>query len=147
MPADLFTVELLDAPEPDAPALPARTMPLPGEALGSWLLRYAAPFGIAPEALLFGDREAELTADPEWWRKPDPLLIAAIARGTGVASDRIQSLTLLDWLGPGRDDAVPERFGRQRFTAASPSQQTRRIGVCPECLAEDDIPHIRRDWG
>lgn len=146
MPADLFMVELLDAPEPDAPALPARTMPLPGEALGSWLLRYAAPFGIAPETLLFGDREAELTADVEWWRKPDPLVIAAIARGTGVAADRIRSLTLLDWRGPGRDDAVPERFGRQRFTAASPSQQTRRIGICPECLAEDDIPHIRRDW-
>lgn len=146
MPADLFTVELLDGPEPDAPALPARVMPLPGEALGSWLLRHAAPLGIAPEPLLFGDRESELTADPEWWRKPDPLVVAAIARGTGVAVDHIRSLTLLDWPGHGRDDTVPERFGRQRFTSARPSQQKRRIGICPECLAEDDIPYIRRDW-
>jgi len=51
---------------------------------------------------------------------------------------------LRTWVG--ERERMPERFGRQRFTAARPSQQTRRIGVCPECLAEDDIPYIRRDW-
>ncbi len=126
--------------------MPARMAPLPDEALPSWLLRFADPFGVSPEALLLGDGEADLAAHPEWWRKPDPLLVAALARGAGVTNDDIRSLSFAEWPDNGRDDALPERFGRQRFTVERPTRQTRRIGVCPDCLAEDDIPYIRRTW-
>ena len=146
MSVELFAVELIEPGEVGPPPLPALTAPVAGEALASWLLRYAAPFGVSPEALLLGDEEMAHAADPEWWRKPDPLVIAALARGAGVSADAIRGLTFADWPDLGRDDVLPDRFARQRFTAAKPLQRPRHIGVCPECLASDDTPHIRRDW-
>jgi transposase len=145
-PAETYDVEFLDAEVVEAPRLPARVTPLPEEALASWLLRFADPFGVSPEALLLGDGDADLATHPEWWRKPDPLLVAAVARGTGVSGGDVRSLTFADWPDDGRDDALPERFSRQRFTVERPARQTRRIGVCPDCLAEDDIPYVRRTW-
>ena len=146
LPAEIYEVEFFDAEAVEARRLPARVAPLPDEALPSWLLRFANPFGVSPEALLLGDGEADLAAHPEWWRKPDPLLVAALARGAGVTNDDVRSLTFAEWPDNGRDDALPERFSRQRFTVERPTRQTRRIGVCPDCLAEDDIPYIRRAW-
>ncbi len=146
LPAEIYEVEFFDAEAVEARRLPARVAPLPDEALPSWLLRIANPFGVSPEALLLGDGEADLAAHPEWWRKPDPLLVAALARGAGVTNDDVRSLSFAEWPDNGRDDALPERFSRQRFTVERPTRQTRRIGVCPDCLAEDDIPYIRRAW-
>lgn len=145
-PAETYEVEFLDAETVEAPRLLARVTPLPDEALASWLLRFADPFGVSPEALLLDDSEADLATHPEWWRKPDPLLVAALARGTGVAGDNVRALTFADWPDDGRDDALPERFSRQRFTVERPARQARRIGVCPDCFAEDDIPYVRRTW-
>lgn len=145
-PAETYEVEFLDTEIVEARRLPARVTPLPEEALASWLLRFADPFGVSPESLLLGDGEADLAANPEWWRKPDPLLIAALARGTGMSNDDVRALTFADWPDDGRDDALPERFSRQRFTVERPARQARRIGVCPDCLAEDDIPYVRRTW-
>ncbi|MGH6834143.1 MAG: TniQ family protein [Methylocella sp.] len=145
-PAETYEVEFFDAEVVEAPRLPARVTPLPDEALASWLLRFADPFGVSPEALLLGDGEAGLATHPEWWRKPDALLVAALARGTGTSDDDVRALTFADWPDDGRDDALPERFSRQRFTLEQPARQTRRIGVCPGCLAEDDTPYVRRTW-
>ena len=145
-PAETYDVEFFDTEVIAAPRLPARAAPLPDEALASWLLRFAGPFGVSPEALLLGDGERDVAAHPEWWRKPDPVLIAALVRGTGMSSDRIRALTFADWPDDGRDDALPERFSRQRFTVEQPSHQTRRIGVCPDCFAEDEVPYLRRTW-
>ncbi|WP_336966814.1 TniQ family protein [Sphingobium aquiterrae] len=146
MSVELFEAELGDTQAPVTAARAAPVLPLAGEALPSWLLRYAAPFGIAAERLLFGDAEMALARNPEWWRKPDPRLIDTIADTTGVPPERVRALTLLDWPDSGIDDAMPERFARQRFVVAKPAQQNRRMGVCPECLSEDDDPYIRRDW-
>jgi transposase/predicted RNA-binding Zn-ribbon protein involved in translation (DUF1610 family) len=145
-PADTYEVEFFDTEAAAAPRLPARVTPLPDEALASWLLRFADPFGVSPESLLLGDGERGLAAHPEWWRKPDPLLIAALARGTGVPADHIRLLSFADWPDVGRDDALPDRFSRQRFMVERPSRQTRRIGVCPECFSEDEAPYVRRTW-
>jgi len=145
-PAELFAVELFDVEPAGAPALPVRVGPLPDEALASWLLRFADPFGVSPETLLIGDAEADLARSPDWWRKPDPLLVAAIARGAGLSAPQIRVMTFAEWGDDLHDDVMPERFGRQRYVAERPSQQTRRIGICPECLAEDDTPYVRRAW-
>ncbi len=145
-PAETYEVEFFDTETVEAPRLLARVTPLPDEALASWLLRFADPFGVSPEALLLGDGEADLAMHPEWWRKPDPLLPAALARSAGVPNDDVRALTFADWPDDGRDDALPERFSRQRLTVEQPARQSRRIGVCPECFAEDDIPYVRRTW-
>ena len=145
-PAETYEVEFFDTETVEAPRLLACVTPLPDEALASWLLRFADPFGVSPEALLLGDGEADLAMHPEWWRKPDPLLAAALARSAGVPNDDVRALTFADWPDDGRDDALPERFSRQRFTVEQPARQSRRIGVCPECFAEDDIPYVRRTW-
>ena len=137
-PAEIYEVEFFDAAERAPRSLPARVAPLPDEALASWLFRFAEPFGVSPEALLLGDGEMDFTTHPDWWRKPDALVVAALARGTGVPGDRIRPLSFADW--PDDDgvvDSVPDRFGRQRFTAEQTSHQSRRIGICPDCFAED----------
>lgn len=146
MPVELFDVELGQPQAPVKATRSAPVLPLAGEALPSWLLRYAAPLGVAPETLLFGDVEMALAGNPEWWRKPDPRLIDTIVETTGVPHDRVHGLTLLNWPDCGIDDAMPDRFSHQRFVAAKPAQQNRRMSVCPECLSEDDDPYIRRDW-
>ena len=145
-PGELFDVELFDVADAAAPRLPARVTPLAGEALASWLLRFARPFGISPEALLLGDGEADLARQAEWWRKPDLLVVAALSRGTGLSAQRIQTMTFANWADDLRDDMTPDRFGRRRYTGERSSQQGRRIGVCPHCLAEDETPYIRRAW-
>ena len=145
-PAEIYEVEFLDAAVVSAPLLRAKVAPLPDEALASWLLRFAQPFSIAPDALLLGDGERDLTRHPDWWRKPNPLIVTALARGTGVSRERIRSLSFVDWPDDGHADAVPERFSRQRFTSERPTHQPRRIGVCPDCLAEDEVPYVRRIW-
>ena len=146
MPVELFDVELGQSQAPMTATRSAPVLPLASEALPSWLLRYAAPLGVAPETLLFGDAEMALAGNPEWWRKPDPRLIDTIVETTGVRHDQVRGLTLLDWPDSGIDDAMPDRFSHQRFVAAKPAQQNRRMSVCPECLIEDDDPYIRRDW-
>ncbi len=146
MPGELFAVELIEAGPVAPPVLPACIVPLPNEALASWLLRYASPFGLAPEALLLGDGEMALAADPDWWRNPDPLIGAAIARATRNPAEAVMAMTFAGWRELGRDDVVPDRFARQRFTSSKPLQRARHTGVCPECLAEDETPYIRRDW-
>jgi transposase len=147
----LFAVELFEpvGPETDEHRrqLPGRVAPLPGEALGSWLLRYAEPFGLAPEALLLRSCDVELAAATEWWRRPHRALIDGLAQRTGVSAAEIGVMTFADWLGDGRSDEMPERFSRLRFQNVRPvTRQMRRTSVCPRCIAEDETQYIRRNW-
>jgi hypothetical protein len=57
-----------------------------------------------------------------------------------------ESLSFADWPDDGRVDALPDRFSRQRFTVERPTRQTRRIGVSPDCFAEDEVPYVSRTW-
>ncbi len=146
---DLFEVELLE-PLPDEliarrPRLPGQVAPLPGEALASWLLRYAEPFGIAPEDLLLRTSETELAGRGDWWRRPHPALIEQLAQATGVDPIRIVNMTLCS--GREASDDIRDRFSWLRFQAARPvNRQQRRMAVCPLCLAEDETSYVRRDW-
>lgn len=146
---DLFEVELFE-PLPDEtaarrPQLPGQVMPLPGEALASWLLRYAEPFGFAPEDLLPRTSEAELAGHGDWWRRPYPALIERLAQATGVDPMTIADMTL--WSGDEATDDRCDRFSWLRFQASRPvNRQQRRMAVCPLCLAEDETPYVRRDW-
>src|ERR1700679_874351 len=130
----LFTVELFEpvGPETDEHRrqLPGRVAPLPGEALGAWLRRYAEPFGLAPEALLLRSCDIELAAATEWWRRPHRALINGLAQRTGVSAAEIGVMTFADWRDDGRSDEMPERFSRLRFQNVRPvTRQMRRISV------------------
>jgi hypothetical protein len=147
----LFSVELFEPAGPETNEhrrqLPGRVTPLPGEALGSWLLRHAEPFGLAPEALLPRSCDVELAATTEWWRRPHQALIDGLAKRTGLSAAEIGAMTCAGWRGDGRSDEMPERFSRLRFQNVRPvTRQMRRASVCPRCIAEDETPYIRRNW-
>ena len=146
-PADLFAVEELPL-ETTLPAhraaLPLHAAPLPGEALPSWLFRFSEPFGLSPASLLLRDLEV---GDDEWWRHPSDDAIALIAGRTRLARDHLRALTFAAWTADAGADQIAERFARIRFRLARPTaRHSRRIAVCPQCLAEDEAPHIRKAW-
>ncbi|KND57442.1 hypothetical protein BVER_04073 [Candidatus Burkholderia verschuerenii] len=147
---DLFEVELFDPPAEEAvvtqrPKLPGVIAPLPDEALASWLLRYAEPFGIAPEDLLLRHADRTLAGPGDWWRRPPPALIEHLARATGTDATTLADLTL--WPGNEETDDPRDRFAGLRFRAQGrTSHRRQRIAVCPHCLANDPTPHVRRDW-
>jgi transposase len=147
---ELFEVEAFDPLLSAVGArsrLPGHVRPLPGEALGSWLFRYAEPFGVHPEMLLFRSDEDELISGVDWWRRPEPILVDTLAQRTGASVERIEAMTFMAWSADSRDSEIVERFARTRFRAGRPAvRQMRRVAVCPRCLAEDSIPYIRRNW-
>jgi transposase len=146
---DLFEVELLepiaDEPAAQRPRLPGQVTPFAGEALASWLLRYAEPFGIAPEDLLPRNCNIELTAHGDWSRRPHPALIESLAQATGVEPMTIADMTLRS--GDEASDDMRDRFSALRFRVpCTISRRQRPMAVCPLCLAEDATPYVRRDW-
>lgn len=143
LPAELFEVELLDTDEVRAPCLPARIMPLPGEALASWLLRYAGPFGVSPETLLLDDDESALAASPEWWRKPDPAVMTAIARSTGVPDDAIRPLYFTDCPTTG---VMTRCLNGSRVSALPVRSHRARGGGSASALLALQRTRFRREW-
>lgn len=114
---DLFEVELLE-PMADEPAahrsrLPGQVTPFAGEALASWLLRYAEPFGIAPEDLPLRNGEIGLATHGDWSRRPHPALIEQLAQATGADPMIVADLTL--WSGDEAADDLRDRFSALRF--------------------------------
>lgn len=148
---DLFEVELF---EPAAPAagtaqafLPGDVRPLPDEALGSWFVRMAAPFGIAPEVLLLRNQDSALVGGTEWWRRPGHELLTALARRTGRNVIELRAMTFAAWSDAGPFDEQADHFKRQHFRRGrAPAMPPRRLSVCSSCLADDNIPYVRRDW-
>lgn len=144
--AELFEVEELP-PEAMFPAhrpfLPLHTAPLPGEALPSWLFRFCAPFGLSPASLLRGLELGEV----EWWRHPTDDVIALTAGRTGLAEDQLRAMTFAAWTPDPLADLITERFARDRLRRTRPAARlSGRSSVCPECIAEDETPHIRKAW-
>ncbi|MDA8251059.1 MAG: TniQ family protein [Rhodospirillales bacterium] len=145
--AELFEVEELP-PETTILAhqasLPSHATPLPGEALPSWMFRFCEPFGMSPASLLLHDLEL---GDGAWWRHPSNEAIASIARRTRLTEDQVRTLTFASWAPDTLADQIPERFARVRFGLARPTGRlSHRITVCPQCLAEDETPYIRKAW-
>jgi DNA-directed RNA polymerase specialized sigma24 family protein len=126
--------------------LPGRITPRPMESLASWLLRYAAPFGLAPTELFFGSREIRVLRDDTWWLRPHPVLVEAISKATGLSIAQIGAMTFPNGQHAVLDD-LARRFSRTRYYAAPMAREARRqTAVCPHCLASDRVPYYRRDW-
>jgi transposase len=147
--ADLFDVELFDSPEvaADSIPLPVSVSPCADEALASWLLRYATPLAIPPEILLLDRADAELIDRADWWRRPDPRLLVRLAARTGVTTSVLAAMTFLDCCPPGWRDEMSDHFARWRFhRPPTVSRCLRRFAICPQCLAEDATPYVRKTW-
>src|SRR5258707_11901272 len=146
-PSAPLAVELFD-PVREKRCLPGRVAPLDGEALASWLLRYAAPFALAPVELLFDAGEIAHTDGSRWTLRPKRPQLEAISAATGIPIQRIAGMTFGDSAAPcARLDDVARRFSRRRYHLQPCEKDRRRpIAVCPRCLANDPIAYIRRDW-
>jgi transposase len=146
--ADLFEIELFELPQETgrlrSGAIPARVEPLPGESLSSWLLRYAAPFAVSPETLLLDHEDASLLAGPDWWRRPDPLVIARLTERTGLPASALVEMSMLQ---ETFEEPIPDRFSSVRFQFPRPAKQaSHRVGICPQCVSEDTFPYARKTW-
>lgn len=146
--APRFEVEFLEPGAAEVtPSLPARVQPSPNEALCSWLLRYAEPFGVSPERLLLDRADMHLIDGPDWWRSPAAGVLSRLADRSGIDRAKLAAMTFLDWCAVGDSANVPERFANTRYQFARPRQGAlNRIGVCPACLASDEAAYVRKDW-
>lgn len=122
---------------------PVAIMPAPGELLSSWLHRLAYANGVPPR--YFG---ALLGAPGENWSArldralPDRIL-RLLGEHTHIPLEDIAALTVApDPLAVLR---LPLRPGSQQTCA--PGRQVTWLQFCPACLAEDETPYFRRDWG
>jgi transposase len=107
-------------------------------------LRYATPCEVAPETVLLDQEDATLLDGHDWWRRPDPLIIARLAERTRISPAALSEMSCLN---ESVYDDVPERFASVRFQFERPIKRgMHRIGVCPQCLADDEIPYVRKTW-
>src|SRR5262249_9717192 len=59
----------------------------------------------------------------------------------------LKGLTFSDWERHPMADEVTRRFARSRTRDRPLSNYpSRRYGVCPECLAADALPYLRKRW-
>jgi transposase len=148
---EVFDVELLEpittSRQDQLTSLPTRVQPSPQEALSSWLLRYAAPLGVPPERLLLDRADMDLIDGPDWWRRPCARLISRLAERSGLDPSIFPDMTFSDWSHIESTEDLPERFASGRFQLARPEKRAlNRVAICPGCLAEDEIPYIRKHW-
>ena len=128
------------------PRLPIHVEPRDGEALCSWLTRLSNRIGMTPLDAARRAFGVDSYRRPEWWRRPSPAELAAIANKSSLGIERVRAMTLLDW-AETRCDERHERFcapgfWRQRARAAA----VRPMAMCWACLAADDEPFIRTEW-
>ncbi|ATE65186.1 TniQ family protein [Rhizorhabdus dicambivorans] len=144
--SELYATEVHEPLAPLKYVLPVYTAPIAGEALLSWLSRLAAMVGQSP--LLF-TRHAfgiDSLGRPEWWRRPTTDQRDRLLAVSGLTPRQLDRMTLQGW-STARNDETDTRFSPRRVT--HPRQYARGVRtmfVCGECLAEDEIPYLRREW-
>ncbi len=144
--SDLFVVSAMPEVSRARATLPVHVEPAADEALVSWLVQVS--WALRQSPLMFSRHgfKVDTAADPEWWRRPSAGVLATIAERTGVEPSRLRAMTLLGW-SIARDDEGGHHFTRGRWTREKPGHRRgRRIGVCAQCLAEDERPYLRLLW-
>jgi hypothetical protein len=147
--AEFFEVELFEPSQliTACTALPLSVSACTDEVLASWLLRYAAPLAVPPEILLLDRADTRLIERADWWRRPDPLLLARLSARTGLPTAALAAMTFLDFSPQNWHEEVYERFARWRFQLPRSTRRSRhRLAICPQCLAEDATPYVRKLW-
>ncbi|WP_246667852.1 TniQ family protein [Bradyrhizobium macuxiense] len=120
--------------------------PNDGEALCSWLARLGQRLGLRPVDTALQAFGIESRHRPEWWRRPSSAEVAILARRTGLATERIEAMTLTAW-AHDRSDERHERFGARGFQSQRARSATvRPTPQCSACLSADETPFIRLEW-
>lgn len=144
--SELYTTEVHEPLVPPKCVLPVYTAPIAGEALLSWLSRLAALVGQSP--LLF-TRHAfgiESTGRPEWWKRPTADQRGRLLAASGLTTRQLDDMTLQGW-STARNDETDSRFSPRRVILPKPyARAARSLYVCGACIAEDEIPYLRREW-
>lgn len=126
---------------------PGRPPLMEGESFSSWFARVAAANGLRPAELYRIVQPGGGLSPRDLDRHGDIHLLGAMADKTGVSREELEQSTFhrwagwaferddglvkLDWLPPAGREKAKRCFGQQ---------------VCPSCLAEDTIPHLRLGW-
>lgn len=143
--SDLYSVDEL-APSASRRRLPVHVEPGRDEALWPWLCRLGNIIGLSPLStvhLCFG---IDSWGDPEWWRHPGEGRLTTISERTGLALERVRAMTFDGW-GIALDDETAGRFSAERVRRGPRRMHHERpITICPQCLAEDPEPYLRRLW-
>jgi hypothetical protein len=130
--------------------LPFYVQPAPQEALISWFWRLVTHAGVSALALgrgSFGVGPRLGLGAAQWWRHPDPMLLAQISRCTGLNPHALREMTFLDHAPSVRDDEVVDRFNGSRFILRPPKWRSKnRFVVCAPCLQSDQQPYVRLLW-
>lgn len=125
--------------------LPVHVEPGRDEALWPWLCRLGNVIDLSPLStvhLCFG---FDSWADPEWWRHPGEARLTTISERTGLALERVRAMTFDGWRTAF--DETPGRFSAERVRHRPRRMHHERpITICPQCLAEDPEPYLRRLW-
>jgi TniQ len=146
-PSDLYSAELLAALTVVPRHLPPLAPPIEGEALPAWLHRFAEPLELSPGVLMFDEIDAKQLANPSWWRQPPLALLERLAARSGAPLGTLQSMTFSAWNADPATDDVTGRFARGRVhQLGRRAIPTRRHGVCPRCIAGDEMPFVRKEW-
>ncbi|MBP2233295.1 hypothetical protein J2847_006632 [Azospirillum agricola] len=76
---------------------PVHPVPLPGEALSSWLDRLALSYGYQAKDILRFDLGVTAVADDELDLDPPAAVLVRLSERTGVSVDRIRAMTIQGW--------------------------------------------------
>jgi TniQ len=126
--------------------MPLQVRPFGDEALVSWLARLAQRFGLTTAGLVREGFAVCAVLTPDWWGRPDNLWLQTFASRSGIPTDRLRSMTLLDCSPAVRDDEAAGRFNGFRFQQVPPAYRERGLAVCPQCFKEDSEAYVRKIW-
>ena len=126
--------------------LPVHAAPIAGEALLSWLCRLAAMTGQSPLTFARQAFGIDSVRQPEWWRRPSADQRSVLLAISGLPPDRFDDMTLECW-STARNDENDRRFSPVRMIYPKlRARAARTLFACGACLAEDEIPYLRREW-
>ncbi|MBH5384986.1 TniQ family protein [Bradyrhizobium diversitatis] len=144
--SDLFEVSPAPAPSGGRIGLPGHVVPVEGEALVSWAEGLSTVLSMTPRVLCRDAFGIDIGQDPEWWRRPAPLVLKRIESRTGLDRGRLVEMTLGDWALTS-DDEEADRFAARRWTVCKVGKTLPgRIDVCALCLAQAPRPYIPLIW-
>lgn len=136
-------------PQPLSPLWPIHPVPLPDELLSSWMLRLAWANGFKVHTFYaeqLGRHRQIWTRDidhqaPDW-------LLEHLVNKSGVHRAQVEQTTLRSFESIVFEKLNPNGCTRFLLPISIYHRSRRRAGqqYCPQCLAEDQVPYLRRHW-
>lgn len=133
----------------DSGRWPVHPQPLEDEALSSWMVRLAHGNGFKTQTFYahwLGRSQPLWNRDID--RQAPHSLLNQMARWTGFSMEKMQRLCLKSFDGYVYEDCVRGGFCDWLLPLGIHHRTRRRGGMqfCPECLAMDAEPYLRRTW-